>query len=84
MLQVIVSVWFINYVGAESYGRYAYAVSFAALFGTLASLGLDVIVIRERGDRRASGRSIGIQVTPDLIEDIADVVGSDCVSFTRR
>lgn len=59
-LNFATSVWFINYVGAESYGRYAYALSFAALFGTLASLGLDVIVIRELSKvGAASGELLG-------------------------
>jgi len=47
VLNFIVSVWFINYLGAASYGKYAYAVSFATLFATLATLGLNNIVIRE-------------------------------------
>jgi len=46
-LNFAVSVWFINYLGAAQYGKYAYAVSFAALFGALASLGLDSIVVRD-------------------------------------
>lgn len=44
---LVVSVWFINYLGSASYGRYAYALSFIALFAALANLGLDTIVIRE-------------------------------------
>lgn len=47
VLNFIVSVWFINYLGPASYGKYAYAVSFATLFATLATLGLNNIVIRE-------------------------------------
>lgn len=42
-----VGVWLINHLGAELYGSYAYAVSFAALFSALATLGLDAIVVRE-------------------------------------
>ena len=47
VLNFLVSVWFINYLGPSSYGKYAYAVSFATLFATLATLGLNNIVIRE-------------------------------------
>ena len=47
VLNFVVSVWFINYLGPSLYGKYAYAVSFATLFATLATLGLNNIVIRE-------------------------------------
>ena len=46
-LNFIVSVWFINYLGPSMYGKYAYAVSFATLFASIATLGLNNIVIRE-------------------------------------
>jgi len=42
-----VSVWFINYLGAGSYGQYAWAVSFVGLFAAFSNLGLDSIVVRE-------------------------------------
>jgi O-antigen/teichoic acid export membrane protein len=47
ILNFAVSVWFINYLGPNGYGLYAYAVSFATLFASLATLGTDQIVIRE-------------------------------------
>lgn len=47
VLNLVVSVWFINYLGPSSYGKYAYAVSFATLFTSLATLGLNHIVVRE-------------------------------------
>jgi PST family polysaccharide transporter len=42
-----VNVWFVRHLGPEQYGLYSYAVNFAALFGLIASLGLDVLIVRE-------------------------------------
>jgi O-antigen/teichoic acid export membrane protein len=38
--------WFVRALGPEEYGRYSWAVSFAALFGALATLGMDSLVVR--------------------------------------
>jgi O-antigen/teichoic acid export membrane protein len=60
VLNFIVSVWFINYLGPSSYGKYAYAVSFATLFASLATLGLNNIVIRELASSKgAHGEILG-------------------------
>jgi O-antigen/teichoic acid export membrane protein len=47
LANLVVNVWFINYLGSAAYGRYAYALSFTALFAALANLGLDTVVVRE-------------------------------------
>lgn len=43
----IVNVIVIRYLGPSQFGLYSYALSFAALFTTLASLGSDPIIVRE-------------------------------------
>ncbi len=43
---LFVGVWIARYLGPEQFGLYSYALSFAALFGTFATLGLDGIVVR--------------------------------------
>jgi len=43
----IVNVIVIRYLGPSQFGLYSYALSFAAMFATLASLGSDPIIIRE-------------------------------------
>jgi PST family polysaccharide transporter len=51
-----VSVWVARYLGPEQFGRLNFAIAFVALFGPLATLGLDGIVIRElvkRPDERS-------------------------------
>lgn len=43
---LLVGVWVARYLGPEQFGLYSYALSFTALFGTFATLGLDGIVVR--------------------------------------
>jgi PST family polysaccharide transporter len=44
---LFVGVWVARYLGPEQFGLYSYALAFVALFSTLATLGLDSIVVRE-------------------------------------
>lgn len=44
---LFVGVWIARYLGPEQFGLYSYALSFVALFGTFATLGLDGIVVRD-------------------------------------
>jgi len=44
---LFVTAWIARYLGPEQYGIWNYAIAFAALFGTFATLGLDGIVVRE-------------------------------------
>jgi polysaccharide transporter, PST family len=44
---LLVGVWIARYLGPRQYGLWNYAIAFAALFGALATLGLDSIVMRE-------------------------------------
>jgi len=46
-LGLVVSVWLARYLGPNQFGTYSYALAFVTLFGALASLGLDEIVVRE-------------------------------------
>lgn len=43
---LIVGVWVARYLGVQQYGLFNYAAAFVALFGPVASLGLDSLVIR--------------------------------------
>lgn len=44
---LLVSAYLARYLEPESFGIYSYAISFVALFGAVATLGLDGVVIRE-------------------------------------
>ncbi|ENM3897673.1 oligosaccharide flippase family protein, partial [Vibrio cholerae] len=44
---LFVGVWLARHLGPEEFGIYSYAISFVAIFGGVATLGLDSIVVRE-------------------------------------
>jgi O-antigen/teichoic acid export membrane protein len=44
---LFVGIYVARYLGPEQFGIYSYAVAFVALFGTVARLGLDGIVVRD-------------------------------------
>lgn len=44
---VFISVWVARYLGPEQFGLWSYAIAFVSLFSTLATLGLDSIVVRD-------------------------------------
>ena len=44
---LLVGVWIARYLGPRQFGLWNYAIAFAALFGAVATLGLDSIVMRE-------------------------------------
>ena len=43
---LIIGAWIARYLGPQQFGLYNYAIAFVSLFGALASLGLDQIVVR--------------------------------------
>ena len=45
-LELFVGVWVARYLGVSQFGIFSFAVSFVALFGTMATLGLDSIVVK--------------------------------------
>lgn len=47
VLGLFIGVWIARYLGPEKFGLLSYAQSFVGLFGAIATLGLDHIVIRE-------------------------------------
>lgn len=44
---VLVGVWVARFLGPSEFGLLSYAIAFSALFGSIAKLGLDKIVVRE-------------------------------------
>lgn len=47
MAGLLVGIWVARYLGPAQFGLFSYAIAFASLFGSLAKLGLDSIVVRE-------------------------------------
>lgn len=44
---LLVGIWVARYLGPEQFGVFSYAFAFVAIFGTIAKLGLDGIVVRD-------------------------------------
>ena len=44
---VFVGIWVARYLGPEQFGIFSYALAFVAIFGNIANLGLDGIVVRD-------------------------------------
>jgi O-antigen/teichoic acid export membrane protein len=47
LVGLLVGIWVARFLGPAQFGVFSYAIAFAALFGSLATLGLDSIVIRD-------------------------------------
>ena len=47
VLSLLVGVWVARYLGAEKFGIYNYSIAYVALLSTVATLGLDQIVVRD-------------------------------------
>jgi len=44
---LLVGIWVARYLGPDQFGVFSYAIAYAALFGSVAKLGLDSIVVRD-------------------------------------
>jgi PST family polysaccharide transporter len=59
-LGLIVWVWLARHFGPETFGLWNYAIAFASLFGALAGLGLEGVLVRELvGDTENHGELMG-------------------------
>ena len=57
-VSLIVGVWVARYLGPQQFGLYNYALAFVSLFGPLAQIGLDGIVVRDLTKDPASKNEI--------------------------
>jgi PST family polysaccharide transporter len=53
-----VNIWVVRYLGPDQFGQLSYSTAFVALFGTIATLGLDGIVVRELVRKPEASREI--------------------------
>lgn len=77
---LVVSVWVARYLGPEQFGQLNYAVVFASMFGALATLGLDGIVVRDIVHYPAArneilGTAFGLKLAGGSIAVLTAVVG---------
>jgi O-antigen/teichoic acid export membrane protein len=65
---LFVSVWVARYLGPEDFGLFSFAIAFVSVFGTLSTLGLQGIVVRDivtdpKGSLETLGSSFVLQIT---------------------
>ena len=64
---LFVGVWFARYLGPSQFGLYSYAVALVAMFSTVATLGLQGIVVRDVvSDPGSAGETLGTAVVLQL------------------
>ena len=44
---LLVGIWVARYLGPEQFGLFSYVLAFVSLFGSIAKLGLDSIIVRD-------------------------------------
>lgn len=69
---LVVSVWIARYLGPEQFGKFNYATAFVAMFGAIATLGLNGIVVRDlvrmpKNTHAILGTAFALQVTGALV-----------------
>jgi O-antigen/teichoic acid export membrane protein len=77
---VVVGIWVTRYLGPGEFGQLAYSWAFAGLFGAIATLGLDGIVIREllqtpEARDRILGTAFSLKLAGGLTAMAASLIG---------
>jgi O-antigen/teichoic acid export membrane protein len=76
---LFVGVWVARYLGPEDFGLFSFASAFVSVFGTLSTLGLQGIVVRDlvndpRGSFETLGSSFVLQATGGIIAFVLLIV----------
>ncbi|MGL5879467.1 MAG: flippase, partial [Xenococcaceae cyanobacterium] len=75
MLSLFVGIYTVRYLGSEDYGRLSYGISYVGLFGAIASLGLNQIIVRNLVREEASTETImGTTFLLRLLSGVVTVV----------
>lgn len=69
---LLIGVWVARYLGPEQFGLLSYVMAFVALFGTVAKLGLDQIVVRDlsrspESEGKLLGTVFGLKLVVSLV-----------------
>jgi len=74
-LSISVGIYVIRYLGSQDFGKLSYSASFVGLFGAIAKLGLDAIVVRNVvQDEKATEEIIGTAFFLKLIGGIITII----------
>lgn len=79
---ILVTAWIARYLGTSGYGLLNYAYAFVALFGALATLGLDNIVVRDIVQNPACrDETLGTVFVLKLVGGLAALLGASAVIY---
>lgn len=82
---LIVNIWIARYLGPDRYGLFSYAIAFAGLFLTLATLGLDEIVVRNIvRDPACKNETLGTAFFLKLIGGAASFIAATAAAIILR
>jgi PST family polysaccharide transporter len=81
----LISAWFVRYLGPEEFGRYSYALSFAGLFSSVASLGMDSVIVRDLARQPADeGEILGTALRLRLAAGLASWIACSLAVLAFR
>ena len=82
-LNLSIGIYVIRYLGADNFGKLSYCLSLVGMFGAIAKLGLDSIVVRTLVKEEESAPEIlGTAFVLKLISSLITLVLVGCVVFT--
>ena len=76
IIQLLVGVVSVRYLGPENYGSISYIGSFIALFNSLSTLGLEGVVIKQLIDNpKSKGEIIGTSILMRIVSSSISIIG---------
>ena len=82
-LNLSIGIYVIRYLGADNFGKLSYCLSLVGMFGAIAKLGLDSIVVRTLVKEEESAPEIlGTAFVLKLISSLITIILIACVVFT--
>ncbi len=83
VLSLFIGIYVVRYLGAENFGKFSYIISFVGLFGVIAKLGLDAIVVRnivrdENSSQEILGTAFVLKFIGSLLT-VALIVGATSI-----
>ena len=83
VLNLSIGIYVIRYLGADNFGKLSYCLSLVGMFGAIAKLGLDSIVVRTLVKEEESAPEIlGTAFVLKLISSLITIILIACVVFT--
>ena len=83
VINLSIGIYVIRYLGADNFGKLSYCLSLVGMFGAIAKLGLDSIVVRSLVKEEESAPEIlGTAFVLKLISSLITIILIACIVFT--